>query len=564
MRLYFLPVILFISSWVQGGEYRLGTGELMANFSILPGGVVLHDMDTVDGLGGEWGNIEDDGTRTFRWVLSDEVSIPVPETSQPFTSLMINLRTTEELQHRGQSIDIVRNGRSLKTVPCPTAWTKIHVGLPSLSGGRILLRFSRRTKSGSTGGDTRTLAAAIDYIRMASGSQESLAESPVIRPFLIPGPDSSGRHFLLPTGEGVAGPLSLPEAGKLSVQSSGTVLIQLEGREPIRADSHTFTLTPNDRGIRQLHLKNDGPETIELILEMTGHTPDRPLSIPTVIIVVSGLKETDLFSLDRLRTLPFVRKIPEDVSLEFSGHLPLLKRDSAVSSSPAFRQLEASGIHPVWIHTFDPPEWDLETPDLWILDPGSCRDPRFLPEDGRKTVFYINNRGPFSLSPDDHLLIPYQLHPGENRILLTRTDPTGTASEFTLDSVTLSGESADFRLGDGWRDRGAGPAMNNRATLILLSDQPASRMVFLSIKGHEWIRADSQDAICSRRMHALDTWIGRVIDEHERIKKPVHLTVMLKLKQREGAFLFSTDPHHPEDPRRLPSYLLRYVSPSLE
>ncbi len=122
-------------------------------------------------LGGGWHGIEHDGPTTYRWAASPaDVLIPLDRPAA--LALQIRLHAFTYPGWAGQSLTVAVNGHPLPPVDVPESWTTIEMAVPQelwRSGvNRIALTFgaARTPAEVGLGGDTRPLAAAVDYIRV--------------------------------------------------------------------------------------------------------------------------------------------------------------------------------------------------------------------------------------------------------------------------------------------------------------------------------------------------------------------------------------------------------------
>ena len=122
-------------------------------------------------LGDGWHQAEQDGQTTFRWTTSDaEVRIPLDHTAP--LNVQVRLHAFGYPGAQPQTLTLVVNGRAQPAVLVGADWhvTELPVAADAWRSGvnrvRLVFAWAQRPNDVQLGGDTRPLAAAVDYVRV--------------------------------------------------------------------------------------------------------------------------------------------------------------------------------------------------------------------------------------------------------------------------------------------------------------------------------------------------------------------------------------------------------------
>jgi hypothetical protein len=170
---YPASLVFAVRNGVSPGEYDLlSTNRFLAD-PLKPYGRIDVGADGDDWLLGDgWHAPEHEGAITYRWAAEPaHVRIPLDHAA----TLRVQIRLHAFLYPGAppQTVTIAANGRACGALPVPPQWDTIECTLdrPAWRAGvnELALRFSyaQRPADVGVGGDTRPLAAAIDWIRVA-------------------------------------------------------------------------------------------------------------------------------------------------------------------------------------------------------------------------------------------------------------------------------------------------------------------------------------------------------------------------------------------------------------
>jgi hypothetical protein len=120
-----------------------------------------------------WHQPERSGDATFRWATR-EASVLVPLDHAAALVVQVRVLPFEPTAAPPQSLTVVVNGVASEAVGLAADWQVAEVLVPSdrwrAGVNRVVLRFARELRPADVGGggDTRALAAAVDYVRVVS------------------------------------------------------------------------------------------------------------------------------------------------------------------------------------------------------------------------------------------------------------------------------------------------------------------------------------------------------------------------------------------------------------
>ena len=119
-----------------------------------------------------WAVSERDGDTTFRWALGDAgLFVPLAHTAD--LTVQVRLRAFSYPGSAPQLVTIDTGRMTFGPLEVGSDWQVLSVETPAAAWrrglNRVHLRFSRATRpvDVGAGGDTRTLAAAVDFLRIS-------------------------------------------------------------------------------------------------------------------------------------------------------------------------------------------------------------------------------------------------------------------------------------------------------------------------------------------------------------------------------------------------------------
>jgi hypothetical protein len=169
---YPVSLVYGLRNRVAPGRYDLLSANRFLGDPLQPYGRI--DIGSADEelLAGGWYQAEREGTTTFRWGTSP-ASVLVPLDHPAALRVQVRLHAFAFPGAPEQQLVLAVNGRAQPGVPVEGGWhvTEVVVGEDAWRGGvnRLELRFawSRAPMDAGLGNDPRSLAAAVDYIRVA-------------------------------------------------------------------------------------------------------------------------------------------------------------------------------------------------------------------------------------------------------------------------------------------------------------------------------------------------------------------------------------------------------------
>lgn len=552
MRFLFILILFFMQLPLSGQEgITLDTYDLFSNGSAADDGSILLDMEDDSLLSGGWGRLERDHFRSFRWIIGEEASIILPERERPFISLLICLRGFVTDSETPQRVNLRYNGQHIGSFHCKQNWADYCVETPPLRGGILSFHFSgtympAKYVDGSS--DSRELAAAVDYIRLAPYPQEALSspgqQAPRTRPYWSKGKDI----LVFPPATFMETELAFFPSSRLILSATSPLSVMVDGNSEIVAkdieiDAKTLSFS---RVI--LRIENTSEKKfVRLKAIMTGPVPRSKKPFTIVFLHLRGIFEEDLMLFTKVRGSLNSGWVNRNVFLKTAGLRSQLSVSFPPPSPPLMNLLLAEKVRPVAFH-LDSRGWEsmLQEARKQIFHSGKARFVRLhfgdmisngiVPTQFESVRFWLDDQGPFQFQAGGPVVIRLLVDPGKRMYELRREDETGWSGGFQLDSLSVSDPLIQVRTGPGWRTGREGQWMVHKAAIQVTSEREKAHMVNLAFRGRSRLHPGYRKEAKQVRIKMLDHWLVELDSELRGSGVPFFLLMYVDFPAGEKTF----------------------------